>query len=388
MAFWIAFLALAGLNSSSGFQVGQPAPPITLSRVLQAPAGTKATLESLRGKAVVLEFWATWCAGCRDQIPHLNRLAEQFHDKPVQFISITDEDPGIVQRFLKDYTMRGWIGLDSDGATFNHYGITGRPQTVLVNASGLVRGIGSPSDLTGETIENFLAGKPIVFSSEAPTKQQSLPDPLFEVMVRPAAPVDAVGYSPGFISTRDGRRFEMWGVDLPRLLSEAYDVPEGRIEAPGWARENRYDVAVAYPDLTSTRQAELLQEALRSAFQLRVHKEPRATAVYLLERLPGTTPTLHRATSTGSSFWGKDGDLKAVALSMTGLAALTSRTLGRPVLDETGIEGRFDFELRWDAGNAKSLIDAVRDQLGLDLMESTRPLDYLVVDSAVPPRVW
>jgi len=388
VTFLLALLALMGASEPAEVRVGRSAPPITLRQVLQAPDSAKTNWESLSGTAVVLEFWATLCPGCRDQISHLNRLAEEFKGKPVRFISITDEEPDIVQRFLRDYGMLGWVGLDSGGATFRRYGIVGRPQAVLVDATGVVRGIGSPADLTGETIEGLLKGQPIAFSSEASVKLQSLPDPLFEVMVRPAAPADVVGYSSGAVSGQNGKTFEMWGVNLPTILSEAYGIPAQRIEAPGWGSESTYDVALADSDLTPARHAELLQRALETTFRLKVHKETRDTAVYVLQRIPGATPMLSQAASTSTRRWGKNGDITAVSMSMAGLANFSARTLERPVFDETGIQGHYDFGLKWDAGNHRSFIEALRKQLCLDLVESHRPLDYLVVESALPPRTW
>lgn len=102
------FFAVASLSFSptvqadSRVKVGSPAPPLTLKDVLQAPEHTNGTWEELRGKAVVIEFWATWCGGCVDNIPHINELAEKFASRPLQFISITDEmDVEPVKRFLE-----------------------------------------------------------------------------------------------------------------------------------------------------------------------------------------------------------------------------------------------------------------------------------------------
>src|SRR5262249_36102335 len=151
-------------------------------------------------------------------------LAEQFKGKPVQFLNITDEEPGIIQRFLKDYTMAGWIGLDSKEQTFRRYGINARPQKGLVDAAGIVRAIGSPADLTGEIMENFLAGQPVVFSySDAPGRLQMRPEAFTQMMISPAAPVDVSGYSSGARSGKPGRRWEVWGVPLRTLLYYAYD---------------------------------------------------------------------------------------------------------------------------------------------------------------------
>jgi len=385
----LAIVAFAGLCAAADLKIAAPAPPLTLS-LLQAPSGTDVTWEALRGNVVVLEFWATWCGGCRDQIPHLNRLEEQFRDKPVRFISLTDEEPGIVQRFLKDYPISGWIGLDSNEQTFRRYDINGRPTTVLVDSAGVVRGIGNASDLTGETIENLLFRKPIVFSMEATgaARLQPLPEPFYQAMVRSAGPVAVTGFSPGAVSGKAGKRWETWGVWLQRLLSEAYAIPESRLEGPAWVSSDRYDVALAAPDLNETRRLALLRRTLEDTFQLKVHEEARESAVYVLHISTGTESKLRPAASGASSRWGKIGDITAVSMPLASISGVVGQVLGKTVVDETGLVGRFDFELKWDATNPQSLIEAVHTQLGLELTPSRRPLGYLIVDSAVQPQAW
>src|SRR5882724_1084408 len=71
-------------------KAGTAAPDLGLTAVLQSPDGTNADWASLKGKVVVLEFWATWCAPCIAVQPHLNELTDEFKDKSVQFISITN----------------------------------------------------------------------------------------------------------------------------------------------------------------------------------------------------------------------------------------------------------------------------------------------------------
>jgi thiol-disulfide isomerase/thioredoxin len=314
MKLLVFCLFAASLCAAADVRVGQPAPPITFNQILQAPSGTNASWDALKGTAVVLEFWATWCPGCVEQIPHLNRLQEQFRGKPVRFISITDDEPGILERFLKERPISGWIGVDTAGRTFGEYGINGRPQTILVDAAGIVRGIGPPSDLTGETMENFLAGKPIVFSGYegARANLQSMPDPLFEAMVRPAAPVAVSHYSSGAVSGKPGRRFEVCGVPLETLLYYAYDIPTNRIEAPAWAfqREPAYDAAVAAPGLTTEKRMALLQHALALTFELKLHKDPRETEGYVLRRAANVK--LRAATETTFRRSGKDGGRRRV----------------------------------------------------------------------------
>ncbi len=99
-------------------KVGEKPPPLGLERLLEAPAGAKANWAALKGKVVVLEFWATWCGPCVAAIPHLNELADQFKGKPVQFIAITDEDEKTIGSFLKKKPIRARVGLDTDKSMF------------------------------------------------------------------------------------------------------------------------------------------------------------------------------------------------------------------------------------------------------------------------------
>src|SRR5258708_33922560 len=110
---WSAMLVLAAAcASAASVTVGSPAPAINLDQLIPEQPPGNASLSALAGKAVVLEFWATWCAPCIDAIPHVNELAEQFKDRPVQFISITDEESSLIEGFLKNKPIGGWGAID------------------------------------------------------------------------------------------------------------------------------------------------------------------------------------------------------------------------------------------------------------------------------------
>ncbi len=73
----MAFL-LGTLSLSAHPEKGTPAPPLDSLQLLQDPTGARADWASLKGKVVVLEFWATWCSPCVASLPHLNQLVESL----------------------------------------------------------------------------------------------------------------------------------------------------------------------------------------------------------------------------------------------------------------------------------------------------------------------
>ena len=365
---------------------------MTLDRILQAPPGTEADWKQLQGKAVVLEFWATWCPGCREKIPHLNRLTKRFAAQPVQFLSITDEDIDIVTRFLKVEPIVGWVGLDSAGTTFDRYGVVPRPFTVLVDASGIVRAATGAGPVTESTVEALIAGESLGLTDESESHDgemgQALADTLFELSIRPAGPVAVTRYSPGAIVSKDGR-FEGYGLTVRRLLAMAYGLPEERVVSPSWCGESRYDVVLATPLLDyPTERRRLIRQVLTETFRVEVNREHRPMKVYVLQKALERMPVMEPSEFSSRLLSGKRGNFKVTGGELRDLALLLQRELNRPVLDETGLEGRYDFELHWDIRNPISVLDFVRDNLGLELRPQVREMEHLIVQSIDRAVTW
>jgi cytochrome c biogenesis protein CcmG, thiol:disulfide interchange protein DsbE len=114
---------------------GAPAPPFRLT----STAGESLSLAELRGKPVVLVFWATWCPPCREEYPLLQSAAKAYADS-VQFVGVASQDSAEeVARFV---ALHGSVFphlLDSDGEVANAYGLSGIPETYFIDAKGLLR---------------------------------------------------------------------------------------------------------------------------------------------------------------------------------------------------------------------------------------------------------
>lgn len=100
------------------------------------------TLKKLRGKIVVLEFWAIWCPPCRKSIPHLIKMHNNYKDKGVVLISITDEPLNKIRSFVKKNKMIYPIG--SGGSTSKKYNIRGIPHAVIIDRDGIIIWKGHP----------------------------------------------------------------------------------------------------------------------------------------------------------------------------------------------------------------------------------------------------
>jgi thiol-disulfide isomerase/thioredoxin len=115
---------------------GKPAPPLKL----KALDGKDVDLDSFRGKAVLVDFWASWCAPCREQTPMLARLYGELKDKGLVLIGVTkDQEPDKAHEFLAKHHY-DWTNVqdDKDGKTSESWGAYGIPTLALVDKEGKV----------------------------------------------------------------------------------------------------------------------------------------------------------------------------------------------------------------------------------------------------------
>ena len=98
------------------------------------------SLASLRGKPVVLNFWASWCGPCKDEAPILQSSYEKWRADGVAFVGIDVQDfRGDAREFLERYGITYPNVYDGKGSTVGRYGVTGFPETYFVDAEGRVR---------------------------------------------------------------------------------------------------------------------------------------------------------------------------------------------------------------------------------------------------------
>jgi cytochrome c biogenesis protein CcmG, thiol:disulfide interchange protein DsbE len=114
--------------------VGRPAPPF---RLVPVGGGAPVSLESLHGKPVVINFWATWCVPCFQEHPVLVESARSLRD--VQFLGIVYEDEeDRTGEFLRERGASYPSLMDKDGRTAIAYGVFGVPETFFIDPEGRI----------------------------------------------------------------------------------------------------------------------------------------------------------------------------------------------------------------------------------------------------------
>jgi thiol-disulfide isomerase/thioredoxin len=107
------------------------------------------------GKFVLVDFWATWCAPCRESIPHLNGLQDKFKDRLV-VIGLSDEEPDVMKKMTTP-RVNYYVGTDTQARTRNMAEVRGIPHALLIDPKGIVRFEGQPVYLDEKSLERLIA---------------------------------------------------------------------------------------------------------------------------------------------------------------------------------------------------------------------------------------
>jgi peroxiredoxin len=130
-----AFAVIAG-TASSAIAPASPAPDFTLHSM----SGPNLRLKEQRGRVVMVNFWATWCAPCRQEMPQLNRLYEKYRSSGFMLLGINvDDDPSKAAEVAAKLGVTFPVLLDADKTVSKLYDLNTMPSTVIIDRDGKVR---------------------------------------------------------------------------------------------------------------------------------------------------------------------------------------------------------------------------------------------------------
>jgi uncharacterized protein (TIGR03435 family) len=319
-----------------------------------------------------------------------------------------------------------FYSIDQTGQPFPLTKITLEGTTVKYNLTAFDLKYEGKLSADGKTIEGTSTqggnALPLNFTRATPETEWTIPkppppippmaanaDPSFEVAtIKPSKPDDQ---RKAFIV--QGNRFQIINQPLTQMISFAFDVQAKQvIGLPDWAETDRFDMD-GKPDGEGAPNGKqwktMIQKLLADRFQLKFHKDKKELSVYVLS----VTKTGEKMTKNDSDpnglpglfFQGGLGKLNVRNALMTDFTGLMqSAVLDRPVLDQTGLTGRWDFRLNWtpdesqfkgmgvtippptDSADAPpNLYTAIQEQIGLKLEATKAPADVMVIDHVEKP---
>jgi len=416
----------------SGIQLGETCPDVKLSLVNFKT--NQATIADFKGKLLILDFWATWCAPCVSMIPVTDSLQKEFEDK-IQILPVTGQNAQTVTTFLnsiksdKNILMPSVINDRSLAALFPHTVI---PHYVWLDENSKVIAITGAEQLTAETIRNFLnkkgvalpvkedkfkmirAGEPmfvtgneLIKNNETSFEKISNSDLLYHsVMTRY---IDGFGCEQKsdseMITCKNtsvgdlyrmavshyrlaylGRNSTIWETNNERVIrmddSSASTNSKSKDAILDWMNQYTYCYELKFPKELQDKKYDLMLADLNNYFGAVYNivgsmerKKTKCLALVILSanKLPAPSEEKNHYTFDQYRLQLKNGSVRQ-------LISLLSINLDRfpPLTDETSLTAKFDIDLKCNLSDLNSVNNALM-AYGLQLVEKVKERDMIVI---------
>lgn len=125
---------------------------------LETLDGQTVTLSDLQGQAVLVNFWASWCLPCREEMPAIQQVYEQYHDQGFVVLAVNlQEQDAQVAAFADQLGLTFPILMDRDGSVFDRYQVSALPSTFFVDQAGVIQDVAVGGPLSRAFIESQVA---------------------------------------------------------------------------------------------------------------------------------------------------------------------------------------------------------------------------------------
>ncbi len=371
--------------------IGESVPNLTFELVKSDKK--QISMESLKGKVVLLDFWATWCGPCISGMPHLDSLQKAFPDQ-LQVLAVTMQKPERIERFAEKRPYSFLYAIDAPGKSQQVFPYRKIPHSVLIDKQGKVVAITRPQNLTKEVIEKVISNTPIDLPIKKDNTTFNYTDDYFEAdkstiesfVIQPGNPAVPAFTKRSSRGVFYNRRISMHGITVPGMYRAAYQTSEFRmlyeVDKSLFDHkkiENQFNLDIIVSPDSTEYLYKILQRKLNETLDIKARpakKEQEVAVLYKLDDVdfppePSSKKTAYSA--RGDSFSGA-----GVSLDDFREYLENHGVLGMAVVNETGIEGIYNINFSYYSEDQKTFFKALKD-LGLGIKKESRNIDMLAI---------
>lgn len=393
--FLLFFLILSfqQLYAGTSVLIGEKSPEIDFKSILNYKKSS-AKLSDFKSKIVIIDFWATWCSNCIEEFPHLDSLQNKFKED-LLVLTVTDEPKERIRRYLSNNTMRLPIVIDTSRSINELFPHKVIPHTVLIDKSGVIRAITTPKELNEKILGDLIAGK-LTTIPEKVDKQKKNPAKAYTIdknvqfltLVEPNREDFDEMFSQLGIDQFFLRSIIATNTTISSLFESAYEFPKTSRtliqvrDSTKFAstQSNKYCFVLVVPENDGPKRLQIMQQQLEQVFHYKAQIIETMMPVKIIKVIEGIKINLiAKKDTSGMSWMAVSGDgLQLTNSSINGIAKFVESRLKQPVLNETGLTGRYDLKIESYEDEVRNLNRELR-KLGLELVDAQRNIKTLVI---------
>lgn len=376
-------LSANGQNDSIALNIGDKIPDYTFNTIEQNNI-RKENISDFKGKVIIIDFWATWCAPCIERMEELYKLYQPFKTNIV-VLAISDEPPEKVKKFAQNtgYT----FSFISDSIFSNFFPHKIIPHTVIINRDGEIAAISYPEEITSSVLNDLVNNQKISLkikndfqksTTENFTKDKYLYK--FEITKYDS------GKGTSLLENDDS--LEINNFSLPSLFREIFKLPAHswiidsikNRELAEYIPANLYCLKLYKLKPSDVNLYTVGQAIANSVFPIKARKVMTERFVYVLHVSDKTKLQLSQTAVPMKQFYGPN--YEGLDQPISSLVDYLSNEKGylenAPVINETDLDGKYDIKLNWSYEKPETLAEALK-KYGLILSQKKRKINCLIL---------
>lgn len=371
-------------------ELGKPVPNYEFINILNSEQN-QISLNDLKGKLVILEFWATWCGPCIPAMKKLDSLQNDYGDK-IEIITVSNESKERLEKFINSSNTSLRIVSDTTHSQNFKYKVI--PHSIIIDKNGIVRAITSPENIDKKVIENLLVDNEI----DIELKDDFYIDPNLQVET-----IETIANSDYRIELksydqekRGGTRLltdtegningvEIWNSTIPRLYQTLFDVasPSRMIFKDSlsekdypYEKEYQYNFMIQVSDKYQEKWREVGIKFLNENFDTNAKQAIDSLECYVLKNVDNSIKP-SESESTEYMFMGTI--LKSKKIKISQIAEYLENFTPIPVLDKTNLNDEYDIDFEWQAEDPKTIHSELK-KYGLELVRAEEKLPVEIME--------
>lgn len=372
-------------------KVGDLFPDLMIRPLLNAPIKSL-DVRTAQNKLLILNFWGTWCSPCLPEMDSLAKLQVKNAGQ-IQVIAISNEPVERLQKYLQRKPSTLWLASDTTGNLYTQFAFSYVGQSAIIDQQHRVIALVRTDSINQAMIDRLVRKQPIRSSAETGVHKNA-EDETFAVdtsmgtqFIWGSYRKDLPSMSKSYKKTAfEGRRLTFVNMCVPSIYQALYGLSYQQVtfevpqkEVCSWEQKNHltfcFDVLVK-PEQTDSLKTIMLH-LLAKFSPIKTKMEQREMPVYVLRRLPNATAWKESTDNADSySFSGRGFEGKGIQFKP--FADYIANELQLPVIDETGLTGRYDI-VTSNVLRTVEEVQAALQKLGLTVEKTNRKLDALII---------
>lgn len=382
-----AFCSL--LQAQPALKTGDLFPSMIIRNIINAPL-KQYDVQAQNKKLLILNFWGTWCSPCLPEMDSLARLQGR-NRAAIQVIGISDEPADRLQKYLQRKPSTLWLASDTGMYLYRQFGFSYVGQAAVIDRFNRIVALVRTDSVNQTLIDRLLQGRPVTGSAET-GRGQTASDP-FNADSTLGFQLTWSSYRASLSSMRktylktslEGRRVTYCNICISSMYQDAYGLSNKQVvyEVPektvcDWDNKSTlYCLDLLVKPAQKDSLQIILRQTLNNLTPLKARPEKRMMPVYVLLRLPGATAWEPSAAGESTfSYSGRGFEGKGIA--MPSFVDYVSNELELPVVDETGLTGRYDIQTENVLRTRQDMLAALQ-KLGLKVEKKDREMEVIVI---------